>query len=446
MTPALGIILTDAAPAVESAAPLAPIGPVQQEERYVLMDVVRGFALFGVLAANMRSFNLPLTVYETPEKFFSGSADVWAQSLLNVFISAKFYSLFAFLFGLGFAIQMTRAQARSSKFPRFYLRRLAALAMFGLVHGILIWNGDILFAYSVGGFLLFWFRNAKLKTVRNWVLSLWGFATAVLTAQWIVQHLGIKLHIGVGTGQGTGPNLSDVRSIIAVYAHAHLLGTVRETALEYFGGHAPSRLHPFAWVTAYLVPNCVLGTVSVAIFLLGLWVWRKGVLQDLEIFRPSLRRVCAWTLPLGLFLSAAAEIHLHLIGHVPPHARPPFGALLSDYASFLGVPILSCGYATLLALLFTSDRRRWVLWLAPVGRMALTNYLMQSIVCVAFYSGILTGLYGRVGPAWDFAATVVLYAAQIAFSHWWLARYRFGPMEWLWRTLTYGKRPTMRIA
>jgi uncharacterized protein len=427
---------------VESAS----IGPVQQEERYVLMDVVRGFALFGVLAANMRSFNLPMQVYETPEKFFAGGVDVWAQSLLNVFISTKFYTLFAFLFGLGFAIQMTRAQARSNLFPKFYLRRLAALAVFGLIHGILIWNGDILFAYSLGGFLLFWFRNAKLKTVRNWIVSLWGFSTAVLTAQWIAQHLGIKLHVGVAIGQGAGPKLADVRSVISVYAHAHLVGTVRETALQYFGGHFPSHAHPFEWMTEYLAPNCVLGAVSVSIFLLGLWVWRKGVLQDLPRFRPSLGRVCAWTLPLGLFLNAAAEIHFHLIGPVPPHARPPFGVLLSDYAGFLGVPILSCGYATLLALLFTSQRRGWVLWLAPVGRMALTNYLTQSIVCVAFYSGMVTGLYGRVGPAWDFVATLALYSAQICFSHWWLARYRFGPMEWLWRTLTYGKPPAMRIA
>jgi hypothetical protein len=128
--------LTDAAVAGSSLEVLGAIGPVAQTERYVVMDVLRGFALFGVLAANMRSFNLPMGIYPTPEKIFSGRADVWTQALLDIFISAKFYTLFAFLFGLGFAIQMTRAAARSSKFPWFYLRRLAALATMGLIHGI----------------------------------------------------------------------------------------------------------------------------------------------------------------------------------------------------------------------------------------------------------------------------------------------------------------------
>jgi uncharacterized protein len=189
----------------------------------------------------------------------------------------------------------------------------------------------------------------------------------------------------------------------------------------------------------------VLGTISVAIFLLGLWVWRKGALENLVAWRPRLARVCAWTLPLGVALEIVVETVPH---YFSVHAKVPTGGdLFFNLAGVFGVPILACGYATAMALLFTSERwQRAVLWLAPVGRMALTNYLSQSIVCVAFYSGIITGLYGRVGPAWDMVATVVLYAAQVFFSRWWLGRYRFGPAEWLWRAMTYGRRPQMRIA
>jgi len=439
------VTLTDAEPAAATAG----MGPVEHGERYAVMDVLRGFALFGVLAANMRSFNLPLSIYGTPEAVFHGRADFWAQSLLNIFIAGKFYTLFAFLFGLGFAIQMTRAQARSAgtkKFPWFYLRRLSALALFGLVHGLFIWNGDILLAYSIGGFWLFWFRKAKRKTVEIWAATLWGLLFSLLVTAWVLARVNSAAlgHINLGGG-GPPPDMAAARQVIDVYAHSHLLGVVRETMLEWTGGMPPSRLHPRLWMVHTLAQAGVLGTISVAIFLLGLWVWRKGALENLGAWRPRLARVCAWTLPLGVALEIVVETVPH---YFSVHAKvPTVGDLFFNLAGVFGVPILACGYATAMALLFTSERwQRAVLWLAPVGRMALTNYLSQSIVCVAFYSGIITGLYGRVGPAWDMVATVVLYAAQVFFSRWWLGRYRFGPAEWLWRAMTYGRRPQMRIA
>jgi len=434
------VTLTDG----EGPAAVAPMGPVEQGERYVVMDVLRGFALFGVLAANMRGFNFPLALYGVPDKYFPSRVDVWVQALLDVFISAKFYTLFAFLFGLGFAIQMTRAQARSGKFPWFYLRRLGALALFGLVHGICIWNGDILLSYAIGGFWLFWFRNAKRKTVGIWASCLWGLMFLLLLTIWILPRTNIHGSFGFTAGTPATAQAAAPQTI-AVYAHAHLFGVVRETAWLWAGGHPPSRMHPWQWLQGSLPQTALLGTISVAIFLLGLWVWRRGILQELQAWRPRLARVCAVTLPLGLALSVTVEAanHLHTV-----HAKiPTMWDLLLQYAAVYHVPILACGYATAVVLLFTSAK--WsgaVAWLAPVGRMALTNYLTQSVVCVAFYSGIVTGLYGRVGPAWDMVAAFVLYGAQVLFSRWWLGRYRFGPVEWLWRAMTYGKRPRMRIA
>jgi uncharacterized protein len=428
------------------AAPV-PLEPVQQSERYVVMDVLRGFALFGVLAANMRSFNLPMGVYETPEKFFPGRADVWAQALLDIFITGKFYTLFAFLFGLGFAIQMTRAAARSAKFPWFYLRRLAALATMGLVHGIFIWNGDILLPYSIGGFWLFWFRKAKRKTIARWIFCVWGTAMALVIGVWIAQHFGAKIAIG-GTPK---VDMAAMQQIIAIYSHSHVAGTIHETAREWFGGSFPNRAHPWRWLTPNPLQDFALGTLSVAIFLLGLWVWRSGLLDHLEERRGLLRRVCAWTLPLGLAMNITAEAHSQWIAHhmtpayaaaiqagVPP--KPTVIELLMQLVAIFGAPVLSCGYASGLTLLYLS-RRKLVLWLAPVGRMALTNYLTQSVVCMAFYTGIITGLYGRVGPAWDMAATVALYGMQVLVSRWWLGRFRYGPMEWLWRAATYMRWP-----
>lgn len=433
------VTLTDA----ETGAGPVSMGPVHQEERYVVMDVLRGFALFGVLAANMRGFNMPLSVYEHPEKFFSGHADVWTQFLLNVFISGKFYTMFAFLFGLGFAIQMTRAQARSPKFPWFYLRRIAALGLFGVLHGILIWNGDILLVYAMSAFLLFWFRKAKLKTIKRWVIGIWGgIATLVLLFfGFIHSPLSKRFHGHIGNGSDVFKQ--DPQRVIAIYAHGHLGAVVRETALLWTGNHPPTHAHPFQWLQGLPLQDVAIVLLSFSIFLLGLWVWRRGILQDLAGYRPLLRRVCQWTLPLGFLIQLVLEI----AKRHPKYNDVAGVDLALTYCGLFGLPIMACGYASGIALLFTSDRwRSKVMWLAPVGRMALTNYLTQSVVCVAFYSGIITGLYGRVGPAWDMVATVVLYTAQVFFSRWWLSRYRFGPMEWLWRTMTYGKRPRMRVA
>jgi uncharacterized protein len=420
----------------------ASASPVQPDERYVVMDVVRGFALFGVLAANMRGFNMPLSAYPTPEKYFPGHSDVAVQFLLDWFISGKAYSLFAFLFGLGFAIQITRAQQRNPRFPWFYLRRIAALAVFGLIHGLLIWNGDILVPYAMSAFLLFWFRNAKLKTVSRWVIGVWGLILSAVTTLFVVIHspLAKRFHMHIGANGPTAAQ-GDVPQVIAIYQHAHLAGVVRETALLWTGSHPPSHAHKWQWMQGVLAQDVGISVLSFTIFLLGLWVWRRGVLQQLYELRPQLARICRWTLPLG--------VAMHLVANVAK-MHPRYNNVAGvDWAltlcELLGMPTLACGYATALALAFTSDAwHNRVAWLAPAGRMALTNYLTQSVVCVAFYSGILTGLYGRVGPAWDMVATLVLFSAQIAFSHWWLRRFRFGPAEWLWRALTYGKLPPMR--
>ena len=134
-------------------------GPIAASERILYIDILRGMALFGILAANMRGFDAPASVYGNIKLLFHNRADMIAQGFIDIFIQGKFVTLFSFLFGLGFAVQMTRAVARGAKFMSFYPRRLAALALFGLIHGILIWWGDILLTYAVAGALLLFFRN-----------------------------------------------------------------------------------------------------------------------------------------------------------------------------------------------------------------------------------------------------------------------------------------------
>ena len=145
-----------------------PLDRSAAAERILYIDILRGMALFGILAANMRGFDAPADVYGNIKVLFHGRADMIAQGFIDIFIQGKFVTLFSFLFGLGFAVQLTRAEARGAKFMSFYPRRLAALALFGLIHGLLIWWGDILFTYALAGTLLLLFRKRAQKTLLWW--------------------------------------------------------------------------------------------------------------------------------------------------------------------------------------------------------------------------------------------------------------------------------------
>jgi len=396
------------------------VGPVSLSERIVFIDVLRGMALFGILAANMRAFFAPIDAYGDIGALFHGRADVLAQFFIDAFIQGKFITIFSFLFGMGFAIQMTRAEARGARFMGFYPRRLLALALFGLIHGILIWAGDILLTYACSGAILLLFRKRQQKTLLWWAGGL--FALPV-----VVQSVFLALYFSRFRQPWMVPKPPDLKkfyAVINIYAH----GSVRQILAQ-------------NWVEwKHELPTTLFAIYATALFLLGMWVWRAGVVQRLEDYRPVLKRVCSWCIPVGLIIN----IYTATIFAVIP---PGTVSLWGFFAGVLWLPgshILSAGYMSGLALLYLrEEKRRFLLPFAAVGRMALTDYLMQSVVCTLFFYHYTTGLYGRIGPALGLIPTFVLYGAQVVFSNWWLQRYRFGPMEWLWRGMTYGKFPSM---
>ncbi|HKM68275.1 MAG TPA: DUF418 domain-containing protein [Candidatus Acidoferrum sp.] len=396
------------------------VGPVSLSERIVFIDVLRGMALFGILAANMRAFFAPLDCYDHIRVLFHGRADVLAQIFIDGFIQGKFISIFSFLFGMGFAIQMSRAEARGVRFMGFYPRRLLALALFGLIHGMLIWAGDILLTYAFSGAILLLFRKRQQKTLLWWAGSL--FALPIVASSVFLGLFFSRFHRPWMDPKP--PDMQKLYTVINIYAH----GTVRQILAQ-------------NWVEwKRELPTTLFAIYATALFLLGMWVWRAGIVQRLEEYRPVLRRMCAWCIPVGLIVSLYVAIVMTVI-------RPGTVSLWGWSAGILWLPgahVLAAGYVTGLSLLFLDeDKRRWLLPFAAVGRMALTNYLLQSVLCTLFFYHYTTGLYGRIGPAVGLLPTVILYGAQVVVSNWWLQRYRFGPMEWLWRGMTYGKFPSM---
>jgi len=397
------------------------VGPVSLTERILFIDVLRGMALFGILTANIRAFVAPLDVYDSIQVLFHSRADIIGQFIVDFLFQGKFISIFSFLFGMGFAIQLSRAEARGAKFLSFYPRRLIALAIFGVIHGILIWAGDILLTYAISGAILLLFRNRQQKTLLWWAGSLLALPLVLGPIFTALYYTRFRPH----WMEFKPPDVAKIQAIVQIYAH----GTVRQILAQ-------------NWVEwkGFLVAQ-LFSIYAVGLFLLGMWVWRSGIVQHFEDYRPVFKRVCAWCIPIGLALNF---FYAYEYAATPPD-QSPLGIRIAGIVHFFGAHVLAAGYITGLALIFLNPNlRRFVTPFAAVGRMALTDYLMQSVICTLFFYHYTTGLYGRVGPALAFVPVVVLYSAQVVFSNWWLKHYRFGPMEWLWRGLTYGKFPTMR--
>jgi uncharacterized protein len=395
--------------------------PVSLGERIQFIDILRGVALFGILTANMRGFFAPLDAYDLPKVLYPGHADVIAQGIVDTLFQGKFISIFSFLFGLGFAVQMSRATARGASFLGFYPRRLAALALFGLIHGILIWAGDILLTYALAGAILLLFRNRAQKTLLWWAGGLFSLPIVTVSVIYAVYLTPWRQKWMVRKP----PDMAKLHAVIDTYAH----GTLRQIMTQ-------------NWIEwKHELPFELFAIYAVALFLLGMWVWRRGIVQDLERYRPVMKRVCAWCLPVGLGIS----LYVVVVKAVTPLTTVSFAGFLAQLLWLPGAHILAAGYMSGLALLFLNVRFRPVLHpFAAVGRMALTNYLLQSVFCTWLFYHYGTGWFGGVGPALGFLPTVALYAAQLVLSNVWLARYRFGPMEWIWRALTYGYFPAMR--
>ncbi len=396
------------------------VGPVSLSERILFVDVLRGMALFGILAANMRAFFAPLDAYDHISVLFHSRADILAQAFIDAFIQGKFITIFSFLFGMGFAIQMSRAEARGVRFMGFYPRRLLALALFGLIHGMLIWAGDVLLTYAVSGAILLLFRKRQQKTLLWWAGGLFALPIVVSTTFLLLYFSRFRRP----WMDPKPPDMAKLYSIINIYAH----GTVRQILAQNW----------MEWKQE--LPFTLFAIYASGLFLLGMWVWRAGIVQRLEEYQPVLKRVCAWCLVIGLIVN----IYVAIVKAVIPPATVSLWAWSAGVLFLPAAHLLSAGYMSGLALLFLhKDWRRVLLPFAAVGRMALTDYLMQSILCTLFFYHYTTGLYGRIGPAIGLVPTVILYSAQVLFSNWWLQRYRFGPMEWLWRGMTYGQFPSM---
>ena len=574
----------------EDLAPMADLAPIAASQRIEALDVVRGFALLGIFLMNIEFFNRTLaSLGEGMPRGLTG-IDWFASWCVAYFVQGKFWTIFSLLFGMGFAVMLTRAEQAGREFKTVYLRRVLALAVFGAAHFVFLWQGDILFSYAVGalmlmivlygktrplligiaiaaalgfipdwdsffavaaglaaaGLIALYLRSGKRVTIRGhgvplfsflllsigsllvvaaavfWLLpdgpveprlplsvlgplllitgwlswkyyepadkrtlrlavGLYLFFATAITAAGIVQRFAPDPDAGLApaaqaatsetTPPAPAPSAGDAATAQAGGAkpaepakkppqqikeeRAAERKAEREKQLAEDKEEKEKEQRIFTsgsyWETVKLsggrfpekaASDFGFAIVLVGMFLLGTWFVRSGVMEKAGAHLALFRKLAVYGLPIGIGLGLLGS--LIATSHTPGDRYDGWGIAVG--VSILGNLPACLGYVGLVVLMLHSKTVfSSIRVLGPLGRMALTNYLAQSLVCAIYFYGYAMGHWG-MPRAQQVLFVLVVYAAQIAFSHWWLSRFLYGPMEWLWRGFTYWHVPEFRRA
>ena len=552
--------------------------PVPPAERIQALDVIRGFALIGILMMNIEYFNRPSADLGMGIAPGQTGANLWFSYFVMYFVTGKFWTMFSLLFGMGFGVMLMRAETAQRSFLGPYMRRIAALAVFGALHHIFLWSGDILFSYAVaatalliilyghGKYILLtivtliglsfiaqldWMRGIafgivffgmcawylrspeRIKVFKaevpvfKIVIGLIAFAAAgAIVASVIIPGLGHEEKLGMSIAgaaflilaflmarfhnpaelrarrmavgififqavimtsmgaaeyyspdpvrmaalkqeQATAAVATSTPPVVAPVAAAPAAAKKPVTAAEKAAAAKKERAERMAKRKAkrdnelrvltkgtyaeavamrsknffQRAPGQVgFATILIAMFLLGLWFVRSGIMANTKAYLPLFRKLAWIALPFG--------IGLGLLGsQIATHAIPgtPNGWGFASGLLMLGNLPACLGYVGVIVLMLHSRMFAGITVLAPFGRMALTNYLMHSVVFSLVFFGYGLGYFG-VERIWQLACVIAIVLLQIPLSHLWLSRFRYGPMEWLWRAITYWQLPAMRVA
>ena len=516
------------------------LSPIPSTQRLDVLDVLRGFALIGICLVNVEFFNRP--VVESGEGIPAGlrGLDWLTAFVVNYFVAGKFWILFSLLFGMGFALMLERAVAAGRPFLPVYLRRIAALAVFGLLHHIFLWSGDILLSYAIGALVLLVALFARGKWLLAAILACFALsaipslriagalATPLIFAGLLALYLrpqagkpmfpaamvlpgalmllaalilavsgkaggvaevaftgALLIALGLLAWRYSEPvSARPLRAGVAIFAvcfgllvldggmrhfapasaplssagatsehgetasedearrlrhHERVRRSQEERNLLAHGSYRDTVAMRTRHLGERLRDEMGFGVVLVGVFLIGVWFVRSGIIANARAHLPLFRRLAAFGIPAGLLLGLA--------GGLVATGRPPGVADQGyDFAHallMLGSLPASLGYMAALILLLHGRARAAVATLAPFGRMALTHYLTQTLVLSLLFYGYGAGLWG-MGRAAQTGVALALCAVQIVLSHWWLSRFSQGPVEWLWRALTYLTMPVFK--
>ena len=427
----------------------APAGPVTGSERISAIDSLRGFAVLGILVMNIYGFAMPFVAYNNP--LLMGGTEWYNLGtwfLTHIVFDQKFMTIFSLLFGGGLVIMWERAEARGAPFAPIYFRRQIWLLVIGALHGYLLWFGDILFPYALMGMFAFFFRRRQPGTLI--VIALLMLPVAPLmqaggslyfeTLQAEAGEIGTLAEAGEPLSDEQQATLDEWESMAAFVAPTEK--EVREDVEAYLGTYPDIVAHRAPQV-AEMQLNATLFFIIWRVgglMLLGMALMKLGILsgrREKGFYRRMMLACYGLGLPVMVFSAWTLNEHqwdgLYMlrIGMVP---------------NYLGSILVALGHIAMVMLVVKSGAlASLVARFAAVGRMALTNYLMHTVVMTTIFYGYGLGLYGQIPRAAQMLFVVGLIGFQLWLSPLWLRSFRFGPVEWLWRSLTYWRRQPMRV-
>lgn len=397
--------------------------PIAERERIYALDVIRGFALLGIFIMNMPWFNTSFFAGMDGTRLWPDWWDRWTETATEVLFSGKFNSMFSMLFAIGFTIQIERLEARDPAHARaIYLRRIFWLFVFGAIHMCVFWGGDVLHVYALLGLLLLALRRAPYKLL------------------WTLFFLALFYPLVMGIYRYFTFQPAEREQMLAI---AKLWTATNDAAYGHGSFFEAMREHTREAIHLYTDPYALRGVARffsqfLATMLIGLMLGRAKFFQDSAAHLPLVRRVQWWSLGGGLVTGAVFGVwQATATDFITP---TPWRLTAGACYILCRVLIMVFYVATLVRAVHNA---RWSPRLAPMaaaGRMPLTNYFLQTAIATTLFYGWGFGLWGKVGPALDLALALgIFFLVQVPLSRWWLARHDMGPMEWLWRRLTYGR-------
>ena len=423
-------------------------GPVTAAERLVSLDTLRGVAVMGILEMNVYAFAMPLAAYYNP--LIMGGTDALNMGtwfFTHLLFDQKFMTIFSMLYGAGVVMMMNRAEARDVPFTSVFYRRSAWLIVFGLLHGYFIWFGDILFHYALMGMIVFLFRKASprmLITIACIMLPVtllinFGSSFYMEELQADVAAIEQMQSDGATPDEEQQQKLEAWLEVRAVFAPTAEDIAAEVTAYKGTYVEALAQRAPFvAFMQLNLTLVFVVWRVG-GLMLLGMALMKLGVLsgqRSMRFYRKMTVIGYGVGLPLAILSAVILDAH---------QFDPLYVARYGGIPNYFGSILVAFGHIGAVLLVVKSGAfQAAVHRVAAVGRMALSNYLAHSLVMTSLFYGYGLGLYAEVPRIWQQGFVAALIGLQLALSPWWLKHFRFGPAEWLWRSLTYGQRQPMR--
>lgn len=384
--------------------------------RIQVVDTIRGIALWGILIFNIQTY--ALFAFLEPEQVYQLQLDkqeTYAplQFIFHVLVNGQFYTIYSFLFGLGFYLLWQKNNLLGLNANKIFKRRLWILLAIGLIHAFIFWFGDILHKYALFGFTLIYFNKKSIKTIFKWIAGLLLFS--------IVLQVLLAL-----LSPATNTNDPETERVIMQVVDTWQQGSFWEVlGLQKLGV-------AMLWVMGIM--NGLAGIIHYLImFLLGLIAGKSNFFSQIPKYRAGIFKTGLLVFPIALILKSFA--HLDILG-VQIFNVPAYDKLTASLSNFIAVPLLTVGYLIFLTLVLSQSNSPVFKWIGNAGRLGLTNYLMQTIICMLLFYGYAGGLSGRLTLLQTFLCTIPIFIFQVVFSTIWLKYFKTGPMEKLWRRLS----------